>query len=43
MDNSHLKSECSKQEEKIKRYKEIVHVSYYLDCLLSIYAATLSI
>jgi hypothetical protein len=43
VDNSHLKRECNKREEKIKRYKEITHESYYLDYLLSIYAANMSI
>lgn len=43
VDNNHLKRECNKQEEKIKRYKEIVQVSYYLDSFFSIHAANLSV
>jgi hypothetical protein len=29
VDNSHLKRECNKQEEKIKRYRETAHERYY--------------
>jgi hypothetical protein len=43
VDNSHLKRECNKQEEKIKRYKEIAHESYCLDSFFNSYVANLSI